>query len=512
MNNKNSYVLKITVRELKCMKIFHSPSFASETLSARRYKDKVSSTHTNNPHIVRFHDSFIDDQGRLSIVMEYVPKSLLSIIEKYNLGLRPLKRVKAIIAQVLFGLYSMHQLGIIHRDIKPENILINENPQEENEYQSLFKGIGFVKLCDFGSVGFVEDYTVNSNIMTPYIATRWYRAPELIVGVKGGVYNDRVDIWACGCLLAELLDGQPLFPGESDIDQLYKIQSLVGPITDEQQKMFSQNAGLRAKGDPQSYQQGRNLDKIFQRKIGDVGMDFLKGCLSIDPSQRFSSIECLRHQWLDDVVSEFGWIIDFKDGGIIIPSLSLHDLPESVETHVFVPSESFLNDTPVDLSPVNSESAKKMEQNAFIDTSPIELSVKTKKSLEEKQSVLLNDINDDSDDEISLKQVIIPKSQAKEENHVFNINYSLDNDVSSWNVFGEKESQILIQQHSPLKKNKKENESIIVLETENSKLKNENNKLKQDFEKLKEEFEALRLELEAARKAKSESKSTCIMM
>lgn len=99
----------------------------------------------------------------------------------------------------------------MHRDIKPENILVSPN--------------GVIKLCDFG---FARFFTGPNESCTDYVATRWYRAPELLVGDTH--YGKAIDIWAVGCLFAEMVTGDPLFPGESDIDQLYKIIKMLGKI------------------------------------------------------------------------------------------------------------------------------------------------------------------------------------------------------------------------------------------------------------------------------------------
>ncbi len=92
---------------------------------------------------------------------------------------------------MLEGLNYMHSNGYIHRDIKLENILISKE--------------GRVKLCD---MGFARKY--DSQNLTDYVATRWYRPPELLMGLP---YHSAIDIWAIGCIMAEIIDGQPLFPG-----------------------------------------------------------------------------------------------------------------------------------------------------------------------------------------------------------------------------------------------------------------------------------------------------------
>lgn len=104
----------------------------------------------------------------------------------------------------------LHEMEILHRDIKPENLLINDAK--------------VLKVCDFG---FARALNPNGGDLTSYVATRWYRSPELLITAN---YGREVDIWAIGCIMGELVDGNPLFAGDNLIDQLDVIQKVMGTV------------------------------------------------------------------------------------------------------------------------------------------------------------------------------------------------------------------------------------------------------------------------------------------
>ncbi len=122
--------------------------------------------------------------------------------------------------QIFKSLNYIHSLGFCHRDIKPQNLLIDLNTQT-------------LKLCDFGSA----KKLVQGEPNVSYICSRYYRAPELIFGSTE--YDLSIDIWSTGCVLAELLIGKPLFPGDSNVDQLVEIIKVLGTPTAEQIKSMN---------------------------------------------------------------------------------------------------------------------------------------------------------------------------------------------------------------------------------------------------------------------------------
>ena len=171
-----------------------------------------------------------------------------------------------------------HSQDVIHRDIKPENLLVSN--------------AHVLKLCDFGFARPIAPQAV----LTDYVATRWYRAPELLVDRVG--YDKAVDMWAIGCIMGEIIDGQPLFPGESDIDQLFCIQKVTGPLIPLHQEAFQKNqrfVGLRFP----EITKCETLEKRYLGKINKTALNFMKGLLCMDPNERITAAEALQHPYFE---------------------------------------------------------------------------------------------------------------------------------------------------------------------------------------------------------------------
>jgi len=226
---------------------------------------------------------------RLYLVFEYVDRTVLDELERSPNGLSETFTCK-IIYQVIKGTQFMHDNSYIHRDIKPENILVSKG--------------GVVKICDFG---FARAITASQDLpetgstkqmgsgriqCTDYVATRWYRAPELLVGDL--YYGKGVDTWAIGCLTAELSNSLPLFPGKSDLDQLHLIMMTCGELCKKHQTIFEKTSSFN------------KFSKILPRyKIGSVPIErtlkstssdlvsFIKCCLRMDPFERWNCEELL---------------------------------------------------------------------------------------------------------------------------------------------------------------------------------------------------------------------------
>eukprot|EP00762_Andalucia_godoyi_P008503 ANDGO_05755.mRNA.1 Cell division control protein 2 homolog 3 len=231
-------------------------------------------------------------KGKLYLVFEYVERNMLEQLEESATGLHP-ELVRRLIYQLCLAIEYCHRHDIIHRDIKPENLLIGAD--------------NVLKLCDFGFARtLVGKQTSNPNY-TEYVATRWYRSPELLLGSTN--YGKEVDVWAIGCIMGELLDGQAMFPGESDIDQLYVIQRVLGPLTSEQMELFYRNPRFIGYKFP-DMSKPETIEKKYFGKLTKKALHFIKGLLKKDPAERLSAGQCLEHPYFEGLKEE--WEKRFK--------------------------------------------------------------------------------------------------------------------------------------------------------------------------------------------------------
>ena len=162
----------------------------------------------NHEHIIRVHNVFSEKQKRMCLLMEYIPYDLRNLINNKSFIFSEQEAVE-IVYQILLALDFLHSKAILHRDVKPSNILLTEFSQ--------------CKLIDFG---LARNFDGKSDPLTKNVCTRWYRSPEILYGAQ--YYGTKVDIWALGCVFAELVLGKPLFMGSSEIDQLSKIFGVRG--------------------------------------------------------------------------------------------------------------------------------------------------------------------------------------------------------------------------------------------------------------------------------------------
>jgi len=221
------------------------------------------------------------DEVFLNLVLEFVPETIYRASRHFAKIKQPMPMIsiKLYMYQLFRSLAYIHSLSICHRDIKPQNLLLD--PQS-----------GILKLCDFGSAKILIAGEPNVS----YICSRYYRAPELIFGATN--YGVSIDVWSTGCVMAELMLGQPLFPGESGVDQLVEIIKVLGTPTREQIKSMNQNyTEYKFPQIPTC-----PWKKVFpSRSTTPEALDLISKLLDYTPSKRLTAIEAMAHNFFDEL-------------------------------------------------------------------------------------------------------------------------------------------------------------------------------------------------------------------
>ncbi|KAJ3683413.1 hypothetical protein LUZ60_013640 [Juncus effusus] len=274
------------VFQAKCLETGETVAI-KKVLQDRRYKNRELQlmrlmNHTNVIGLKHcFYSTTTRDDIYLNLVMEFVPESLSGVLKHYSSANQrvPLIYVKLYAYQIFRGLAFMHNVaGVCHRDVKPQNILVDPLSHQ-------------VKICDFGSAKVLMKGEPNIS----YICSRYYRAPELIFGAEE--YSTAIDVWSAGCVLAELLLGHALFPGESAVDQLVQIIRVLGTPTREEIKCMNPNyTEFRF---PQI--KAHPWHKIFHKRMPPEAIDLTSRLLQYSPNFRYSALEACAHPFFDEL-------------------------------------------------------------------------------------------------------------------------------------------------------------------------------------------------------------------
>lgn len=211
------------------------------------------------------------------VVFELMPTDLAHVLrsktELSNL------HIQYFMYQLLRGIYFLHSAGVFHRDLKPNNILINNDCA--------------LRICDFGLARADFDDNPDVPIWTDYVATRWYRAPELIM-THFTRYSTAIDIWSAGCIFAEMMgNGKPLFPGKDGYDQLQLMTSVIGSPSDDAISKV-QSARVRQHFRMLPRRPKRSFSQIFPNASPDA-CSLIEWMLEFDPVRRPSALEALSH-------------------------------------------------------------------------------------------------------------------------------------------------------------------------------------------------------------------------
>ncbi|KAH3901804.1 probable Mitogen-activated protein kinase FUS3 [Saccharomycodes ludwigii] len=267
---------------IKKIEPFSKPLFSLRTL--REIKILKQFRHEN---IISIFDiqkpSSFEEFNEVYIIQELMQTDLHKVICTQTLSD---DHIQYFTYQILRALKTLHGSNIIHRDLKPSNLLINSNCD--------------LKVCDFGlaridgSDSRVNTDELNMN-MTEYVATRWYRAPEVML--TASQYSKSIDIWSCGCILAELFLKRPLFPGKDYRHQLLLMFEVLGTPRGE---TLLKIPSKRAREYIGSLPQYNPIDwmEILPKNVNPMGIDLLARMLCFDADKRISATDALKHPYL----------------------------------------------------------------------------------------------------------------------------------------------------------------------------------------------------------------------
>lgn len=228
----------------------------------------------HHPHILGLLD-VLGHKSNISLIFDFMDTDLEMIIKDKSLLLPP-GVVKAYSLMILQGLEYLHAHWILHRDLKPNNLLINKE--------------GVLKIADFG---LAKAYGSPNRIMTHQVVTRWYRSPELLFGAR--LYSTGVDLWAVGCIIAEMLLRLPFLPGETDLGQLSTIFEFFGSPNEENWpsvKSLPDYVEFKP-SPPQSFRD------VFSA-AGDDLIHLLESCMKLDPSKRCTASQALQSSYFSN--------------------------------------------------------------------------------------------------------------------------------------------------------------------------------------------------------------------
>ena len=220
------------------------------------------------------------DEMYLNLVMDYMPETVYRVLKHYTKMRQnvPMLLIKLYGYQLLRSLGYLHAIGICHRDVKPQNLLVNPDSH-------------ILKICDFGSAKRLVPGEANVS----YICSRYYRAPELIFGATE--YNSAIDVWSAGCVIAELILGKPLFPGESGVDQLVEIIKILG--TPSRDQINSMNPSYTECKFPQI--KSVPWKKVFRFDTPNEAIELISLLINYSPQARPKALEALSHPFFDEL-------------------------------------------------------------------------------------------------------------------------------------------------------------------------------------------------------------------
>lgn len=229
----------------------------------------------NHPFIVQLLN-IIHESGKLYLVFEYLLMDLKKYMDTVT-GPLDLALVKSYTYQLCAGIEFCHARRIVHRDLKPQNLLIDNK--------------GLIKLADFG-LG--RAFGIPIRAYTHEVVTLWYRCPEVLLGGKR--YSCGIDTWSIGCIFAEMVNKRPIFQGDSEIDEIFKIFQTLGTPNNEMWPGVEELPEFKKefpKWKP------KDLNKIIPN-LGPDGVNLIQELLQYDPAKRISARRAMQHPYFKD--------------------------------------------------------------------------------------------------------------------------------------------------------------------------------------------------------------------
>ncbi|KAI3642043.1 hypothetical protein MP228_011598 [Amoeboaphelidium protococcarum] len=229
-----------------------------------------------HPNIVRLMD-VLHTEKKLTLVFEYLDSDLKKYCDSHSE--LDMGTVRILMQQILQGIAYCHQKRILHRDLKPQNLLISKKLE--------------LKLADFG---LSRAFGVPVRSYSNEVVTLWYRAPDVLLGNKS--YDTSIDIWSIGCIMGEMVNNRPVFPGTSVNDQLHKIFQILGSPNQTVWPGYDKlpNAASMLQSDTEEMTlmqyQRENLQQVFPRMDANA-LSLLERLLQLDPLKRISAQEAL---------------------------------------------------------------------------------------------------------------------------------------------------------------------------------------------------------------------------
>ncbi|EUB56800.1 Cell division control protein [Echinococcus granulosus] len=271
--------------QLKAMKRIKLENF-DEGVPSTAIREIALLKELEHPNVVTL-EQVILDRGRLYLIFEYLTLDLRRYLDNNckDAGLPP-DTVKLFMYQMLQALLYCHARRIIHRDLKPQNILVDVDRN-------------VVKLADFG---LARSFGYPLRKLTHEVVTLWYRSPEILLGET--LYCCGVDMWSMGCMLAEIATGDPLFRGDSEIDQLFHIFRIMGMPTEENWPGVTKLRDYNSKSFPSWHTNKLRSQGKIVRALGAKGLDLLTALLLYDPASRINAQQALLHPYFADLDAE----------------------------------------------------------------------------------------------------------------------------------------------------------------------------------------------------------------